>query len=146
MSPLPPPPRRPFDAALVVRGIYWSTPIFAALDWLYGVSLRIPFLDALPHAKAVYYGMDLACAVALTVRPQWTAAIGFAESAANIALFIVSTFATYLGVLESAASPDAVIANPFTPQAVTSLVVSATALAASYVLSAARGRRELRLP
>ena len=143
---MPPLPRRPFDAALIVRAIYWSTPIFAALDWLYGVSLRIPFLDALPHAKAVYYGVDLACALVLTARPRWTAAIGFAESTVNIALFVISTFAAYLGVVESAASADAVIVNPLTPRAVTSLVVSATALAASYVLNAAPRRRELRVP
>jgi hypothetical protein len=134
-------------AARVVRIVYWSTPIFAVLDWFYGVSLRVPFLDALPGAKVAYYGIDLACAVALTARPRWTAAIGFAESAINIGLFVVSTFAAYLGVMESAASPDVVVANPFTPQAVTSLVVSATALAASYALNVqGRSRGRLQLP
>src|ERR687886_324380 len=141
---MPPLPRRPFDAALIVRAIYWSTPIFAALDWLYGVSLRIPFLDALPRAKAVYYGVDLTCALVLTARPRWTAAIGFAESVVNIALFVVTTFAAYLTVLDSAASPDALIINPFTPQAVASLVISATALAASYTLNA--GALSVRAP
>jgi hypothetical protein len=125
-----------FSPASFIRAFYWSTPLFVALDVMYGVSLRIPFLDALPGAKAVYYAADLACAVAIAARPRWTAAIGFAESTLNISLLVLSTGAAYLGVLESAASPDVVIVNPFTPQAVTSLVLAASTLAASYVLNA----------
>ena len=127
------PAARP-PAALLVRAVYWSTPLFVALDFIYGVSLRIPFLDAMPGVKLMYYGAELACAVAIAARPQWTAAIGLTESTANIALLIVSTWAAYLSVLESAGSPDLVIVNPFTPQAVASLAISALALAASHVL------------
>jgi hypothetical protein len=129
----PPAVLRPLPA-LFVRAVYWSTPIFVALDFIYGVSLRIPFLDALPGTKAVYYVADLACAVAITARPRWTAAVGFAESTLNIALLVLSTGAAYLAVLDSAVSPDVVIVNPFTPQAVASLAISALVLAASYVL------------
>ena len=110
-----------------------------ALDFIYGVSLRIPFLDALPGAKVTYYAADLACAIAIAVRPRWTAAIGLAESTLNIVLLILSTGAAYLTVLESAASPDVVIVNPFTPQAVASLALSATVLAASYTMQRAAG-------
>jgi len=133
---LPPAAPRSSLAALV-RAVYWSTPLFAALDYLYGVSLRIPFLDALPGAKATYYAVDLMCAAAISARPRWTAAIGLAESMVNIALLVLTTGAAYLGVLDSAASPDVVIVNPFTPQAVASLALSATALAASYALNTA---------
>jgi hypothetical protein len=123
-------------AVAFVRAVYWSTPIFVALDFLYGVSLRVPFLNALPGAKAIYYAADLACAIAIAARPRWTAAVGVAESTLSIALLIFSTGAAYLRVLESAASPDVVIVNPFTPQAVTSLAISAMVLAASYTLQA----------
>jgi hypothetical protein len=132
-APLPA-PRLPLAASLI-RGVYWSTPLFVALDFVYGVSLRIPFLDALPGAKAAYYMVDLACAAAIAARPRWTAAIGLAESTFNIALLVLSTGAAYLGVLESAASLDVVIANPFTPQAVASLVLAASTFAASYTLN-----------
>jgi hypothetical protein len=120
--------------ALFLRAVYWSTPLFAVLDLGYGVSVRIPFLDALPGAKVAYYMIGLACAIAIAARPGWTASIGLAESMLNIALLIVTTGAAYLGVLESAASPDVVIVNPFTPEAVTSLVFAASTFAASYVL------------
>ncbi|MDQ3997199.1 MAG: hypothetical protein M3303_09290 [Gemmatimonadota bacterium] len=126
--------RHPLPATLL-RAIYWSTPLFVALDFMYGVSLRVPFLDALPGAKALYYGLELACAVVITARPAWAATIGLAESSLNIALLVLSTAAAYLAVLESAASPDAVIVNPFTPQAVTSLVLAASTLAASHILN-----------
>jgi hypothetical protein len=127
--------RLPLPASLI-RAVYWSTPLFAALDFVYGINLRIPFLDALPGAKAVYYGLELACAITIATRPRWTAAIGFGESVVNIALLVVTTGAAYLGVLESAASPDVLIVNPFTPQAVASLTLSAAVLAASYTLNA----------
>jgi hypothetical protein len=133
------PSHAPRSAAVrLVRAVYWSTPLFVALDLLFGVSLRIPFLDALPGAKVVYYGVELACALAIAARPRWTAAIGLAESMVNITLLIVSTGAAYLGVLESAASPDVVIVNPFTPQAVVSLAISAVVLTASYVSATAQ--------
>jgi hypothetical protein len=122
-------------STVVLRAIYWSTPLFAAIDLMYGVSLRIPFLDALPGAKAAYYMVDLACAVAMAARPRWTATIGLAESTLNISLLVVTTVVAYLGVLESAASPDVVIVNPFTPQAVTSLVLAASTFIASYLLN-----------
>jgi hypothetical protein len=134
--------------ALFIRAVYWSTPLFVALDLLYGVSLRIPFLDFMPGAKAVYYAADLACAIAITARPRWTAAIGLAESTLTIALLVLSTGAAYLTVLESAGSPEVVILNPFTPEAVASLAVSAAVLAASHMgrNAAAYGVRAGSLP
>lgn len=136
----PPQPRRS-PAAFLVSAVFWSTPVFVALDFIYGVSLRIPFLDALPGVKAVYYAVDLACAVAIATRPRWITAIGLAESMVNITLLVVSTGAAYLSVLESAASPDVVIVNPFTSQAVASLAISALVLAASYTMRSAAGAR-----
>ena len=138
MTPAPITPR-PARLAAFVRWIYWSTPLFALLDFGYGVNLRLPFSDAVPGAKAVYYIVDVGCALALVLRPRWTAAIGLAESGVNIGVLALSTMVAYLGVLDSAASPDAVIVNPFTPEAVASLVISATVLAASYLSSASAG-------
>jgi len=91
----------------------------------------------------VYYVVDVACGVAIAVWPRWTATVGLAESIVNISLLVLSTGAAYLSVLESAASPDVVIANPFTPQAVASLALSAAVLAASYTLQSHRLRAAL---
>ena len=126
-----PPDGRPLPG-LFIRGVYLSTPLFVALDYLFGVNLRIPFLDALPGAKAVYYMAAFGCGILGIARPQWMAAIGFGESVTNVSLLILTTGAAYLGMLASAASPDVVIVNPFTPQAVASLVLSASVMAASY--------------
>jgi len=132
MTAPPPAAFRPLPT-LFVRSIYWSTPLFVALDYVYGVSLRIPFLDALPGVKAVYYAFALACAVVITARPRLTGAIGFGESVVNIALLVLSTGAAYLSMLDSVASPDVLMVNPFTPQAVASLCLSAAVMAASYI-------------
>lgn len=126
--------RRPLPG-LFVRSVYLSTPVFAVLDYVYGVNLRIPFLDALPGAKALYYAAALVCGIAMLRHPRWASTIGFAESVANISLLILTTGAAYLQVLESAASPDVVIVNPFTPEAVASLALSAMVMAASHVRS-----------
>jgi hypothetical protein len=142
MTSAPPASRLP-PPELFVRAVYWSTPLFVALDVIYGVSLRIPFLDAVPGAKAVYYVVDIACGVAIAAWPRWTATVGLAESIVNISLLVLSTGAAYLSVLESAASPDVVIANPFTPQAVASLTLSAMVLAASYTLQSHKLRAAL---
>jgi hypothetical protein len=131
------PRQAPTDAARLVGAIYWSTPLFVALDVWYGISIRIPFLDAAPGAKAAYYALELACAMAMAIRPQWTSMIGYAESMLNISLLVLTTGVAYLGILDSAASPDGLIANPFTPQRVASLVLSATVLAASHVARSA---------
>jgi hypothetical protein len=120
--------------ALFVRGVYLSTPLFVAVDYLYGVNLRIPFLDALPGAKALYYAAAFGCGILSLLHPRRTSAIGFGESLINISLLILSTGAAYLGMLDSAASPDVVIVNPFTPQAVGSLVLSATVMGASQII------------
>jgi hypothetical protein len=126
-------------AATLVRAVFFSTPLFVALDLLYGINLRIPFLDTLPGAKAAYYAADLACATAVAARPRWTPTIGLAESTINIALLVISTAAAYLSMIDSAASPDVVMVNPFTPEKVTSLVLSTSVLSASYMMRQAAG-------
>jgi hypothetical protein len=113
--------------------------LFVALDLLYGISLRIPFLDALAGAKAVYYAVDLACAVAIAARPRWTHTIGLGESMLNIALLVISTGVAYLSMIDSAASPDVVMVNPFTPEKVTSLILSTGVFSASYMMRQGAG-------
>jgi hypothetical protein len=131
-SPLPA-ARRPPSAAFV-RAIFFATPLFVAADVFYGINLRIPFLDALPGAKALYYAVDLGCAIAIAARPRWTATVGLAESMLNMALLVISTFAAYLSMIDSAASPDVLMVNPFTPEKVASLILSMSMLSASYMM------------
>ena len=122
----------------LILAYYGATPFFAALDYLFGISVRVPFLDALPASKAAYYGAGVLCAMTIAFRPRLAAVVGYAESATNIATFVLTTWAMYFQLIESAATESGMIANPFTPSAVTSLLMSAAVLAASHTLARAR--------
>jgi hypothetical protein len=131
----------PRAGARFIRGYYWATPAFLLLDVKFGLDLRIPFLSGMPGAKWLYYCLGFACALLVTFRPAWTFMVGYLESSLNIALLIVSFWATYVSVLESAGSADTLIANPFTPNAVASLIFSAIIFASSHILHADAVRR-----
>ncbi len=127
--------------ARLVQGYYWLTPLFLFLSWRFGFDVRVPFLDVVPGARVAYYSLSFVCAALVTVRPNLTATVGRAEATLSVSLLIITTWIAYLGVLESAASDAGTLHNPFTPQAVTSLVLSAAVFIASSLLS---GAEELR--
>ena len=66
------------------RGIllvyYAGTALFLVLDYVLGLNVRLAFLDTQPLGKALYYGVLLACLVAVILRPGWALAIGAVES------------------------------------------------------------------
>ena len=127
-------------AGRLIRGYYWSTPLFLGLSLVYGLDLRVPFLEAIPGARVAYYALSFVCGGLVLFRPDWTAAVGYGESMLSAGLLIVTTMAAYYQVLESAGSEDMLIVNPFTPEAVTSLVFSASVFIASSLL---RGASEM---
>ena len=135
------PPARIHRLARAVQGYYWLTPVFLFLSWRFGFDVRVPFLDALPGARAAYYALSFACAALVTVRPDLTAIVGRAETTLSASLLIITTWLAYVSVIESAASDVGVLENPFTPEAATSLVLSATVFIASSLLSAAEEYR-----
>jgi hypothetical protein len=123
----------PRAATRLIRWYYWATPIFLLLDVRYGVDIRIPFLDALPGAAGAYYTLAFVCAGLVTVRPRWTCLVGYTESTLNVALLIVTTWAAYFAVIDSAAG-DGPLANPFTAEKAVSLALSALVFVASHLL------------
>jgi hypothetical protein len=120
-----------------IRAYYWSTPLFLGLSLVYGLDVRIPFLEAIPGARAVYYGLSFVCGGLVFFRPDWTAAVGYGESMLSTGLLVVTTWAAYFGMLESAASSDMLVVNPFTPETLTSLILSVMVFGASGVLQSA---------
>lgn len=121
-------------AARLIQGYYWLTPVFIFASWQLGVDVRVPFLDVLPGARAGYYVLSLACAALVTGRPGITSAVGRMESSLSIALLVITTWLSYFNAIEVAASGSAGFRNPFTPETVTSLLLSAGIFTASYVV------------
>ena len=63
---------------------YAATAVFLVLDYFGGVNVRLAFLEALPAAKAIYYGICFFCLVLLIWRPGWTLAVSTIESLVTI--------------------------------------------------------------
>ena len=89
-----------------------------------GFDLRASLLEGFPRVRAAYYVASFLCGLGATLRPGAARAIARAESAGNIALLAGGVMVAYAAVLDSAAGPGDVV-NPFTPEAVANLALSA---------------------
>ena len=144
MSQASPPGRRRASlpgAARLVFGYYLATPLFALLDFGFGINVRAAFLDGQPLLKVAWYALALVCALAMARWPGRAGLVGLAESGANIALLVIGTMTAYLGAVDAALS-DSVMEPPFSPADAVNLVVSSGALIVSYIAAQARASRE----
>jgi hypothetical protein len=127
---------RPAFASLARFWYLGLTPAFALLDYTTGIDLRVSLLDGHRLLHGAYYVVSFLCGIGAYVRPEAARAIAVGESSANIAILVIGVFTAYFAVLESAAGPGAVV-NPFTPEAVANLVISALWAYVAYARSLA---------
>lgn len=80
----------------VLPWYYAATALFLLLDFGLGINVRVAFLDALPTARAGYYGICLACFVLMLWRPAWNTLIGTFESLVTLVALIFGTAARVL--------------------------------------------------
>lgn len=66
-----------------------ATPVFWLADILFGLDIRIAFLEN-ESWKSFYYSVLLASGITCYLRPAWTAVIAFVESTANVFIHILS--------------------------------------------------------
>ena len=59
---------------------YAATLIFVVLDYLFGVNVRVAFLDPWPLARLVYYLVCFGCLAVTLWRPGWAALTAAIES------------------------------------------------------------------
>ena len=71
-----------------------------------------------------YYVASFLCGLGATLRPGAARAIARVESTANLAMLVIGVALAYGTVLDSAAGPGEVV-NPFTPESVANLALSA---------------------
>lgn len=113
-----------------MRAYYWLAPAFVVLWLVFDIDVRFPFLDVLPGSRAALYGLQMACTITLAFRPALAPLVGSIESSLSIGLLIVSTWMAYWGMYIDVDAATG-IGNPFTPESVRSLVISATILSLS---------------
>jgi hypothetical protein len=121
----------------LVRLYYLATPAFLLADWLWGVNVRVAFLDSWPAARYVYYAVCCVLGLAAWRRPAIAGAVGVAESGANIALLILSVYAWYWGALDALAAETASVPAVGTAELI-NFVLAAAMAAASYTVQRAR--------
>ena len=122
----------------LVQGYYGLTPVFLFLAWRYDLDIRVPFLDALPGAGAVYWGIVIACTLLVTLRPNLAAITGQVESTFSASVLVITTWAAYFNAIDAAAANDGTFVNPFTTESVTSLALSAGVFIASSIAQRAQ--------
>jgi hypothetical protein len=138
------PARQPATAPArrAIQAYFLATPLFAILDLVGGINVRIAFLDGGPVFRGAYYAVAFACGLAVMRWPARAPLVGLVESGVNIAWLILGAGIRYLGALDAAAAEDALPRAPFEGLELLNLVVSATILAVAYVAATARlGRR-----
>jgi hypothetical protein len=85
--------------------------------------------------RAVYYVFAFLCGVVISLWPYAARAVARLESSANIAIIVLGVLLAYMSVLDTAAGPGPVV-NPFTPEAVGNLAISAAWAYLAYARSA----------
>ena len=118
-------------ATRLVQGYYWLTPVFLFASWRWGIDVRVPFLEAIPGAQFSYYTLICACAGIVFWRPNLTAIVGRTETTISAATLVITTWTAYFTMIDEAASSAATFTNPFTPESVASLALSASVFIAS---------------
>jgi len=115
----------------LLAAYYLLTPVFAAADIGLGASFRIPFLDAVPVLKYLYYGTSTLFGVLMLARPRLTAPLAALESLCSLCMLLVGFMASITAV--AALPAGAIPVNPAGPQALVSFTLSAGILYGSYL-------------
>lgn len=117
----------------LIQFYYLATPAFYAIDSLFGVNIRVAFLDHWPAGKVGYYVLAFMLGIIAWRRPAWAAQIGLLESGANVALLILSVMVWYGGVLDAAGSEFG-MPEPVSAEALMNFVFAAAVAGGSYIV------------
>ena len=124
------PASRISTASRLIQGYYWLTPVFLFTSWRFGFDVRLPFLEAMPILRAAYYALLFGCGGLVFWRPQLTTLVGRAETTLSASTLILTTWGAYFTMIDEVAT-SGTLNNPFTPESVTSLALSASVLIVS---------------
>ncbi len=68
---------------------YAATAVFLLLDFVFGLNIRLAFLEPWPLWRAAYYACCLVCLALMIWRPAWTTIIGAFESLVTLVALIL---------------------------------------------------------
>ena len=76
--------------ANILVAYYGATVVFMLLDYLFGINVRLAFLQEWPGWRGVYYAFCLLCFGLMIRRPAWRSWIGIAESLITLSMLIIN--------------------------------------------------------
>ena len=75
----------------ILLSYYGATLVFLLLDVVFGISIRITFLDAHTSFRMLYYGFCMVCFLLMLWKPYLTVLIGAVESLVTLIALIIVT-------------------------------------------------------
>jgi len=70
---------------------YAATAAYMAMDYLFGVNLRLTFLDPYPGWRLIYYVFCFLCLGMMLWKPAWRSYVAAGESLLTLSMIILST-------------------------------------------------------
>jgi hypothetical protein len=99
-----------------VLAIYWLTPVFAAIDFIYGQRLRVAFFDDNVLLRVGYYVLMMVLGLAMTRWPTTIRHLAPIESGVNVALTAMGLMMVYTQLADDVeAGRPTEINMPFIP-------------------------------
>lgn len=117
----------------LLRWYYIATPLFWLAGLIWGVNVRVAFLDDFPVGRNIYYLLCCILGIVMVRAPAYASRLALAESAANLGLLIISVLAWYVRMLDWAAGPSVAVRAVTTTELV-SFVLTSVVAATSYGL------------
>jgi hypothetical protein len=73
----------------ILLSYYAATVVFLLLDYVFGINVRLAFIEESVSIRAGYYLFCFACFALMIWRPAWTVVIGAVESLITLVAIIV---------------------------------------------------------
>lgn len=77
------------NALRILPWYYAATVVFLLLDYVFGINVRVAFLEPWPVARVAYYAVCFACLALMIWRPVWTTLVGTFESLVTLVALIL---------------------------------------------------------
>ena len=77
-------------APSILRLYYWGTVVFVVFDYVFGINVRLSFLDGWPAMRALYYLALIGCLALIVWRPGLSTLIGTVESLLTLTALILA--------------------------------------------------------
>ncbi len=123
----------PVTRRSLLRWYYVATPLFWLVGLIWGVNVRVAFLDDYPVGRNAYYLLCFVLGMVMLRAPQYASRLAFAESTANLGLLMLSVAVWYLRMLDWAAGPSVAV-RVVTPAELVSFALTAVVAGVSYGL------------